>query len=125
MLKIIRSVLRFLFADDAVMPSKELRMPQSEQELRNVRSSWDQLNGRYYLIAHIVVEPQLYLSNVMFDANTNIALELKNDQQGYQIEDFFGRKIIASLIIQSTLGQPPDVSIEERDAFARKWEQKC
>lgn len=123
--KILTSILKFLLGSNRKSPPRVLRLPESQVELNSVYGNHDRLNGRYYLYADIVVEPDIYLSHVYFDADTWIAINCRDSETGIQLSDLFGRKIIASLITFSTGDYPQTrATDEEQKQFAEQWANK-
>jgi len=117
--------LRFVFTGRTKPSIKVLRLPESEAELGRVWGEHDSRNGRYYFYADIVIEPDLYVYNAYFDADTWVAIKLGGSEAGLRISDYFGRKIIASLVAYSTALYPQQrATMEERDLFEQQWTNK-
>jgi hypothetical protein len=83
--------------------SAEPRMPNTPEEAEQVYRRWDTLNGRYYFVADIVFVDGTTQKDVIFDGDSNIAVQIDGkkilDQPG-----FFGQPIIKFLVTDDKTG---------------------
>jgi hypothetical protein len=105
---------------DSLPRSAVPRMPVSEDEARRVFARWDRLNGRYDYIADVRFADGAHHRNVVFDADTNIAVEI-NGGPVFLDPTFFARAIAAVLVTRdrSPGHRRAEASDEQRDAFER------
>ncbi len=89
------------------------RMPVTDEEARRIVNRWDRLNGRYYYVADVRFADGSVARDVVFDADTNIAVSVQ--------PQLFARPIAAALVTRdfSPGDRRDSVTDEERDAFQR------
>jgi hypothetical protein len=75
------------------------RMPHSLAEAEQVFRRWDTLNGRYYFMADVLLEGGRFLSGVIFDGDSGIAVR-HGRLPVYRQIDLVGRSIAAWLVTE-------------------------
>jgi hypothetical protein len=98
-------------------------MPENQEEAEQVYGHWDARNGRYYFIADIVLDDGILRRGVVFDGDSNIAVEINSNTLPVQPE-FFGRLIVALLItLDCSLGHQRSSGVTdiERQVFYLKY----
>jgi hypothetical protein len=96
------------------------RLPVDAFEAERVFRRWDSLKGRYYFEADVVIGDGTLLQDMVFDGDTNIAVEF-DKRWIYLQPQLFGRDIRAWLVTKDRTpgGRYGDASREEREAFVR------
>jgi hypothetical protein len=100
------------------MTSASLRFPSDRTEAEEVWQHWDWLNGRYYVVADVIVDEHVLLRDAVFDRDTGIAVEVGNERL-YDRADLFGRRISGVLVVRQ-YGSEVSATEAERQAFARQ-----
>jgi hypothetical protein len=89
------------------------RMPQSLAEAEQAFRRWDTLNGRYYFVADVLLEGGRFLSGVIFDGDSGIAV-WHGRLPVYRQIDLVGRNIAASLVTEDrSPGKPFGYATED------------
>jgi hypothetical protein len=85
------------------LPAESPRLPFDALEAERVFRRWDSLNGRYYFKADVRLDDGTLLQDMMFDGDTNIAVEF-NRQWLYLQPQLLGRDIVAWLVTKDYTG---------------------
>ena len=72
-----------------------LRLPENVDEYLAVRDRWDFLNGRYYIVADVVLSDGRYVRELVFDGDSRIAVS-SHDVKADMLS-FCGKRIVDSL----------------------------
>ena len=110
----------FKFLRSWLFPPPKPRFPRfadTEQEMLHAAGSYDSTNGRYSIIADVIVEPQLYIPSVLFDGGSQVAISLSFSGTQIKLSDLYGRKIVAYVVTDSTVSSVPLSSPEARTEF--------
>gem|GEM_PF-4403834 len=83
-------------------------MPADAAEAERVYRRWDSLNGRYYFIADVALTDGSLLRDVVFDSDTNVAVQVNPEVYGATISEW--------LVTRDRTGST--ASSAEREAFA-------
>lgn len=73
-------------------------MPESPAEAEQVFRRWDELNGRYYFKADLLLEGGRFLLDVVFDGDSRIAVEYGRRPIYLQHADLISQAVLAWLV---------------------------
>jgi hypothetical protein len=93
------------------------RFADNSSEGEQAYRHWDRINGRYFMIADLILDDASLVPEVTFDTDTNVALLVRN-RKVWKLQQLKGRRIVAHLSVLTPAGSQ---AIEaKRREFAAK-----
>ena len=102
------------------VPLRPWVMPSNSNEAAKAYSWWDARNGRYFLVADVVLDDGTFLKDVTFDTDLRMAVEVGH-RPSAEFPAYFGKRV-TDLCTVSVPGVYTN-NDERRAAFAKRHGQ--
>jgi hypothetical protein len=99
------------------MPLRPWVMPANSKQAAEAYRWWDDRNGRYFLVADVVLEDGTFLKDVIFDTDLQVAVEVGR-RPAAEFPAYFGKRVAELCTVME-----PGVytnNDERRAAFAKR-----